>query len=231
MQSLRVLPRLPASRIGLRSTQAYTQLRTATSSSTSSASEPARKSVTIANDTGRVPWSELSWKERGARTTQQSANFAVVILGLVMTGGVATVLWLEVFSSDSKTAVYNRAFERVRTDPKCIDILAGRGKGGEIEAWGENAVRNSRFARDHISSKSETDGIGTTHMRMHFHVGGSLAVGTVNVHMTKRRDESDFKYHHLALDVPGHERIWLENAEAWKLDKRASGKMFGVRWW
>jgi import inner membrane translocase subunit TIM21 len=81
------------------------------------------------------------------------------------------------------------------------------------------------------SSKSETDKIGTTHMRMHFHVGGSLAQGTVNVHMTKRRDDKDFQYHHLALDVPGHERIWLENVEAWKLDKRASGKMFGVRWW
>ncbi|KAG9694453.1 hypothetical protein KCU95_g5632, partial [Aureobasidium melanogenum] len=231
MQSLRVLPRLPASRIGLRSVQPCIQLRTATSSSTTSASGPTRRSVTITNDTGRVPWSELSWRERGARTTQQSANLAVILLGLAMTGGVATVLYLEVFSSDSKTAVYNRAFERVRTDPKCIEVLAGRGKGGEIEAWGENRVRNSRFARDTIASKSETDGIGTTHMRMHFHVGGSLATGTVNVHMTKRRDESDFKYHHLALDVPGHERIWLENAEAWKLDKRSSGKMFGVRWW
>ena len=151
MQSLRVLPRLPTSRIGLRSAQACTQLRTATSSSTTSAPGPARRSVTIANDTGRVPWSELSWRERGARTTQQSANLAVVILGLVMTGGVATVLYLEVFSSDSKTAVYNRAFERIRTDPKCIEVLAGRGKGGEIEAWGENRVRNSRFARDTIS--------------------------------------------------------------------------------
>ncbi|KAI5251331.1 hypothetical protein E4T42_04337 [Aureobasidium subglaciale] len=230
MQSLRVLPRLPTSRIGLRSVQACTQVRTATSSSTSSAPGPARRSVTIANDTGRVPWNELSWRERGARTTQQSANFLVVILGLVMTGGVATVLYLEVFSSDSKTAVYNRAFERIRNDPKCIDVLAGRGKGGEIEAWGENRVRNSRFARDTISSKTETDGIGTTHMRMHFHVGGPLALGTVNVHMTKRRDESDFQYHHLALDVPGHERIWLENAEAWKLDKRKQGKMFGVRY-
>jgi import inner membrane translocase subunit TIM21 len=68
-----------------------------------------------------------------------------------MTGGVATVLWLEVFSGDSKTAVYNRAFERIRNDPTCIDVLAGRGKGGEIEAWGENRVRNSRFARDTIS--------------------------------------------------------------------------------
>jgi import inner membrane translocase subunit TIM21 len=151
MQSLRVLPRLPTSRIGLRSVQAYTQLRTATSSSTTSASGPARRSVTITNDTGRVPWSELSWRERGARTTQQSANLGVVILGIVMTGGVATVLWLEVFSGDSKTAVYNRAFERIRNDPKCIDVLAGRGKGGEIEAWGENRVRNSRFARDTIS--------------------------------------------------------------------------------
>ena len=151
MQSLRVLPRLPTSHIGLRSVQACTQIRTATSSSTTSASGPARRSVTIANDTGRVPWSELSWRERGARTTQQSANLAVVILGLVMTGGVATVLYLEVFSSDSKTAVYNRAFERIRTDPKCIEVLAGRGKGGEIEAWGENRVRNSRFARDTIS--------------------------------------------------------------------------------
>jgi hypothetical protein len=151
MQSLRILPRLPASRLGLRSIQACTQLRTATSSSTTSAPGPARRSVTIANDTGRVPWSELSWRERGARTTQQSANFAVVILGIVMTGGVATVLYLEVFSSDSKTAVYNRAFERIRTDQKCIEVLAGRGKGGEIEAWGENRVRNSRFARDTIS--------------------------------------------------------------------------------
>ncbi|KAI4754780.1 hypothetical protein E4T52_09786 [Aureobasidium sp. EXF-3400] len=231
MQSLRLLPRLPASRLGLRSIQPCIQLRTATSSSTTSASGPTRRSVTITNDTGRVPWSELSWRERGARTTQQSANLAVILLGLAMTGGVATVLYLEVFSSDSKTAVYNRAFERVRTDPKCIEVLAGRGKGGEIEAWGENRVRNSRFARDSIASKSETDGIGTKHMRMHFHVGGSLATGVVNVHMTKRRDESDFKYHQLALDVPGHERIWLENAEAWKLDKRSSGKMFGVRWW
>jgi import inner membrane translocase subunit TIM21 len=151
MQSLRVLPRLPTSYIGLRSIKACTQLRTATSSSTTSVPVPARRSVTITNDTGRVPWSELSWRERGARTTQQSANLGVVILGIVMTGGVATVLWLEVFSGDSKTAVYNRAFERIRNDPTCIDVLAGRGKGGEIEAWGENRVRNSRFARDTIS--------------------------------------------------------------------------------
>ena len=68
-------------------------------------------------------------------------------------------------------------------------------------------------------------------MHMHFHATGALATGVVNVHMTRTKDQSDFHYHLLALDVPGHERIWLENAEQGKLDKRNQGKMFGVRWW
>lgn len=67
-------------------------------------------------------------------------------------------------------------------------------------------------------------------MHMHFYTTGPLASGTVNVHMTRKRDESDFQYHMLALDVPGHERVWLENAEKGKLDKRSQGKMFGVKW-
>jgi len=68
-------------------------------------------------------------------------------------------------------------------------------------------------------------------MYMHFHVSGPLAQGVVNVHMTRKKSESDFQYYLLALDVPGHERIFLENAEKGKLDKRSQGKMFGVRWW
>jgi import inner membrane translocase subunit TIM21 len=175
MQSLRALPRLhvSTSRIRLRPLHAYTPLRAATNSSTST--KPSRRSVTVTNDTGSVPWSDLSWRERGARTTQQSANLLVIVLGLAMTAGVVTVLWLEVFSSDSKTAVYNRAIQRVRSDPRCIDVLAGRGKGRDIEAWGENRVRNSRFARDHISyvcnctcaqSSSHTTTTDQNHTRM-----------------------------------------------------------------
>jgi len=55
--------------------------------------------------------------------------------------------------------------------------------------------------------------------------------GTVFVHMTQRPEDSKYEYYSLAVDVPGHERIWLENVEAGKLDKRSQGKMFGVRWW
>lgn len=66
---------------------------------------------------------------------------------------------------------------------------------------------------------------------MHFNVSGPLGTGVVNVHMTRGRSDSHFEYHSLALDVAGHERVWLENAEQGKLDKRNQGKMFGVRWW
>lgn len=68
-------------------------------------------------------------------------------------------------------------------------------------------------------------------MHMHFNVSGPLATGVVNIHMTKRPDEKDFQYHSFALDVPGQDRVWLEDADKGKMDKRSQGKMFGVRWW
>jgi import inner membrane translocase subunit TIM21 len=44
-----------------------------------------RKGVTVLNDDGRVAWGELSGKEKVARTTQQTFNFSMIILGAVLT--------------------------------------------------------------------------------------------------------------------------------------------------
>lgn len=66
-------------------------------------------------------------------------------------------------------------------------------------------------------------------MYMHFNVSGPLNEGVVQLFMVKRQDESHFSYGHLALDVPGHQRIFLENADAEK-KKPTPGKFFGVRW-
>jgi import inner membrane translocase subunit TIM21 len=65
---------------------------------------------------------------------------------------------------------------------------------------------------------------------MHFNVEGPEAKGVVNVHMVKMQGENEWEYRFLALDVPGHQRIWVENRENAVMDKK-SGKMFGVRWW
>lgn len=52
---------------------------------TTATPKPKRRSVTPFNDTGFVPWNELSAAEKAARATQQSYNFGMVIVGLVCT--------------------------------------------------------------------------------------------------------------------------------------------------
>lgn len=42
-----------------------------------------RKQVTIGNDDGRVPWGQLSTREKAARTTQQTFNFGVILAGAI----------------------------------------------------------------------------------------------------------------------------------------------------
>ena len=200
-------------------------------SASSQASASRRRAVTVVNDTGRVPWQQLSVVEKAARTTQQTFNVGLVLVGILATGGVATVLWLEVFSTDSKTAIFNRSADRVRKDTKCLELLAGEGLHNkrEVKAYGEPSW--SRWARNRmIASRLEKDRAGMEHLHMHFYVEGPEAKGTVNVHMTRQPGEKEFEYRMLALDVPGRQRYYLENADAQKVDQRKQGKMFGVRW-
>jgi hypothetical protein len=44
-----------------------------------------RRQVTVTNDDGRVHWSDLSGREKVARSTQQSFNFGMVVVGVIMT--------------------------------------------------------------------------------------------------------------------------------------------------
>lgn len=147
MASALVIPPVVATRLAGRTLRLRPHYRAATTSSLgSSPPPPPRRAVTVTTDTGRVPWSELSIREKAARSTQQSINFGVLLLAIGMTAGVSYVLYTEVFSTESKTAVFNRCANRIREDPRCIELLAGKGKGGEIEAHGEPSW--SRWARN-----------------------------------------------------------------------------------
>ena len=44
--------------------------------------------MTAFNDDGRVAWGDLSAGEKAARTTQQTFNFGMIILGTVLTASV-----------------------------------------------------------------------------------------------------------------------------------------------
>ncbi|GAM90255.1 hypothetical protein ANO11243_082970 [Dothideomycetidae sp. 11243] len=211
------------------------QATTSSSSTSSSASSGSqRKAITLTSDTGRIPWGSLSTGEKAVRSTQQTFNFALVLVGIGLTVGVGYVLFVEVFSPSSKTAVFNRTVTRIRADPAAVAALNwslfGAGdRGARIAAFGEGSW--SRWARNRtISSTTETDRRGVEHLRMHFYVAGPKGQGTVWVHMT-RPPGADWEYFTLALDVEGQERLVLENAEKTRSDGVKGGKMFGVRWW
>ncbi len=131
----------------------------ATSDSPGVQKTPTRKQVTIRNDDGRVEWNELTIGEKAARTTQQTFNFGVVLAGLAGTvsssrenGSLTTdleqitvgyFLYTEVFASDSKTRIFNRAVDRVRADPQALELLGSREK---IRAFGEPT--SNRWSRN-----------------------------------------------------------------------------------
>ena len=64
---------------------------------------------------------------------------------------------------------------------------------------------------------------------------GPLNKGVVNLHKIKHSAENgsggEFVYKYLTLDVKGHQRIYLENADA-TLDSPAKSKtkLFGISW-
>lgn len=49
--------------------------------STKASQHPQRKAITVTSDDGRLHWSELSPREKAARSTQQSVNFLIVAAG------------------------------------------------------------------------------------------------------------------------------------------------------
>ncbi|KAI2782448.1 mitochondrial import inner membrane translocase subunit TIM21 [Daldinia loculata] len=186
-----------------------------------------RRAVTPFNDSGFVPWNELSAGEKASRATQQTFNFGLVVVGLVLTGGVSYFLYTDVFSPDSKTAYFNRAVDRIKKDPECVRLL---GDSKKIIAHGEETMNKWRRARP-IASTQYTDAKGNQHLIMHFYVEGPLNNGVVNVHLIKYANHHDFEYKYFCVDIRGHSRIYLENADSKPAGEGTrSFKMFGVNW-
>ncbi|KAG8425217.1 mitochondrial import inner membrane translocase subunit tim21 [Metarhizium acridum] len=187
---------------------------------------PKRRSVTPFNDDGYVPWSELSAGEKTARATQQTFNFGFVLVGLALTGAVGYFLWTDVFAPDSKISQFNRAVDKIKKDARCIEVL---GDAKKIIAHGEETANKWRRARP-VASSERVDQQGNEHLLMHFHVDGPNQNGVAQLHMVRRRGESDYEYKYLFLDVKGHERIYLENADSTSSVAKKQLSFFGVKW-
>lgn len=52
------------------------------------------------------------------------------------------------------------------------------------------------------------------------------------MHLIKRAGKSEHEFRYFFIDVPGHQRVYLENADATPSDKgeKQGFKLFGVKW-
>ncbi|KAF3806541.1 Mitochondrial import inner membrane translocase subunit TIM21 [Colletotrichum gloeosporioides] len=199
---------------------------TQTGLGTTATSKSKRRTVTPFNDTGAVPWSELSAGEKAARATQQTFNFGLILAGLFVTA--TYVLYTDVFSLDSKTAHFNRVVDRIKSDPKCIGLL---GDPKKISAHGDETYNKWRRARPIADSSTiSTDSRGHEHLVMHFYVEGPLNRGTVYLHMIRTPSSGEFEYKYLYLDVKGHHRIYLENADTGTGSGKKGFRFLGISW-
>jgi import inner membrane translocase subunit TIM21 len=188
-----------------------------------------RRVVTPFNDDGAVPWSELSIREKAARSTQQTFNFGLAAVGLLLTVGVGYILWTEVFAPESRTNQFNRAVKRIKNDPRCIKAL---GDPRKMVAHGDTAWSSMRRPRDRpVKSTITTDAQGAEHLKILFYVDGPRNYATVNLHLVRRAGQRDFDYKYFYLDVPEHDRIWLENADPGFFGgKREQLRFLGIKW-
>jgi mitochondrial import inner membrane translocase subunit TIM21 len=116
----------------------------------------------------------------------------------------------------------------VRRDKRVIAALGGSSKD-EIRTYGE-ATWN-RWARNRaLAAREETDKLGAQHLRMEFNVEGTQRRGRVHMHMSKKPSQTSYEYRYLFVDVPGHQRIYLENADE-KKGERPSGRILGFKFW
>lgn len=139
---------------------------------------------------------------------------------------VSYYLYIDVFSPESKTRHFNRAVDRIRADPRALDLL---GSGQTIRAFGEPTA--SKWSRNRpIASNTHTDGTGIEHFQMHFNVVGSERSGIVNIHMVRGPGYPDWDYRVFAIDVPGQPRLYLEGGDATAQKKKPGFRMLGVQW-
>ncbi|KAJ2896822.1 hypothetical protein MKZ38_005210 [Zalerion maritima] len=207
----------------------FARHKTTTASPSSSSPSAKRRAVTPFNDTGQVPWSSLSIPEKAGRAAQQSFNLGVILVGVVLTVGVGYFLYTDVFSPGSKTAHFNRAVNRIKADSRCTALL---GPGNELVAHGDETYNKWRRARP-IQSTTKVDQYGHEHLMMHFYVEGPKNRAMVMLHLVKGSGtRGDFEYKYFYLDVPGHERIYLEGGDGTsaKSGKDKKFRLFGVSW-
>lgn len=166
-------------------------------------SDEERKSVTLSSDKGKQLSEHVKVTERIKQGTKDATNISVIILGLGVTGFIFFVVFKELFSSKSPSAVFSTALKKCKQDPRVTEAL-----GEPIKGHGE---MNSRGRARHVSSV-EYENNGKTYMRVKFYLKGSKGhTATVQCETRKDSPKSHFRYLFVQMDYSNQVIIVEDN--------------------
>ncbi|CDS07571.1 hypothetical protein LRAMOSA01520 [Lichtheimia ramosa] len=138
-------------------------------------------------------WKELSTPQKVVAASKATVNVGVILAGVAVTGSLLFLIGKELFGSDSTTAIFSDAVDRINAHQEVSELL-----GKPIKAHGEPSRKRNRRVQHQIVE----DGQGNPHLFMRFYLEGQDNRGTALLEMIK--DESgSWQYKRLLVDVPG----------------------------
>lgn len=166
-------------------------------------SDRERKSVSVSNGNDKQLSEHVKVTERIKQGTKDATNISVILLGLGVTGFIFFVVFKELFSSKSPSAVFSTALRKCKQDPRVTEAL-----GEPIKGHGE---MNSRGRARHVTSV-EYENNGKTYMRVKFYLKGSKGhKATVQCETRKDSPKSHFRYLFVQLDYSNQVIIVEDN--------------------
>ncbi|KAI9485142.1 TIM21-domain-containing protein [Zychaea mexicana] len=155
----------------------------------------AQRSSLISRQTAKE-WKELSTPQKVVAASKVTVDLGVILTGLALTSVLLYFVGSELFGSDSTTAIFSDAVDRIRVHPELSELL-----GAPIKGHGEPS-RNRMKRNRRIHHQIVNDAQGNPHLFMRFYVEGPNGEGTAMLEMIKD-DKGSWQYKQLFCDVPG----------------------------
>lgn len=112
--------------------------------------------------------------ERVKETAKTTSYLGVIVLGVGVTAIMFYAIFNELFSSNSPQAIYGKAFDKCKEDPRVQDAL-----GQPIKCFGEESRRRRRTHVAHQMYQKNN----RNYMRLSFHIQGIRSKATVHCEM------------------------------------------------
>jgi import inner membrane translocase subunit TIM21 len=136
------------------------------------------------------PFAELTLGEKVKQVGSDATYTGIVIAGIAVTGFMFYAIGRELFSGQSPSGIYSRAFKTCKKTDKVIDTF-----GEPLKAYGEMTSRGRRRFVRH----TEFELHGVKYIRLMFYLEGPHSKGTVHVE-AKQDNHGKYQFEYILVE-------------------------------